>query len=194
MIKKVNRAGGKAVSVEAETNLANTDYKKTLKLTWLAEVADKAEAAFTPAVCVYYDHIISKPVLDKDDDFKNFIGKDTQVEMEMHGDPELRSLKKGDIVQLQRRGFFIVDQAYRPTSVHTCKPTPVRLIAIPDGTPGSYGPPGRNTDKSVAEKKVEKKGKAQTKAAPKLAAATPSGGNNAGDTLDKDITEQGNKA
>jgi len=29
-------------------------------------------------------------VLDKDDDFKNFIGKDTKVEVEMLGDPELR--------------------------------------------------------------------------------------------------------
>ena len=67
---------------------------------WTAQVADNPEAAFTPAVCVYYDHIISKPVLDKDDDFKNFIGKDTQVEALMHGDPELRSLKKGDIIQV----------------------------------------------------------------------------------------------
>ena len=90
-----------------------------------------------------------------------------QVEIEMQGDPELRTLKKGDIIQLQRRGFFIVDQAFRPTSVHTCKPTPIRLIAIPDGTPGSYGPPGRNTEKSVAEKKVDKKGKVQAKATPK---------------------------
>jgi len=195
MIKKVNKntATGKVTSVEAESNLQDQNFKKTLKITWLGQVEGKPEAEFTPTVCVYYDHIISKPVLDKDDDFKNYIGKDTQVEIEMQGDPELRTLKKGDIIQLQRRGFFIVDQAFRPTSVHTCKPTPIRLIAIPDGTPGSYGPPGRNTEKSVAEKKVDKKGKVQAKAAPKPAVAAPSGGNNAGDTLDKDITEQGNK-
>ena len=59
----------------------------------------------------------------------------------MLGDPELRSLKKGDIIQIQRRGFFIVDQAYAPPSPNICKPTPIKLLAIPDGTPDSYGAP-----------------------------------------------------
>ena len=81
MIKKVNKntATGKVTSVEAESNLQDQNFKKTLKITWLGQVEGKPEAEFTPTVCVYYDHIISKPVLDKDDDFKNYIGKDTQV-------------------------------------------------------------------------------------------------------------------
>ena len=61
----------------------------------------------------------------------------------MLGDPELRCLKKGDIVQIQRRGFFIVDKPYAPPSPNTCKVSPIQLIAIPDGTPESYGPPGK---------------------------------------------------
>ena len=46
-------------SVEAETNLDDKDFKKTMKITWLAE-AQAPEAAFTPTKCVHYDHIIAK--------------------------------------------------------------------------------------------------------------------------------------
>ena len=71
----------------------------------------------------------------------------------MLGDPELRSLKKGDIIQIQRRGFFIVDQAYAPPSPNICKPTPIKLLAIPDGTPDSYGAPGKKSTPAAPTKK-----------------------------------------
>ena len=56
-----------------------------------------------------------------------------QSTQEMLGDPALRDLKKGDIIQLQRRGFFICDQPYSPSSVHSFKETPCTLFLIPDG-------------------------------------------------------------
>ncbi|XP_057662757.1 bifunctional glutamate/proline--tRNA ligase [Diorhabda carinulata] len=130
IIKKINRQAGKITSIEAVPNLENVDFKKTLKLTWLAEV-DKAP--FTPTWCVYFDHIISKAVLGKDEDFKQYIGHETRKEIEMLGDPELKKLKVGDIIQLQRRGFFRVDVAYKPANLHTYKEQPVVLFHIPEG-------------------------------------------------------------
>lgn len=53
--------------------------------------------------------------------------------MQLIGDPELKTLKKGDIIQLQRRGFFRVDVAYNPTSFYTCKEQPIILFYVPDG-------------------------------------------------------------
>ena len=57
----------------------------------------------------------------------------SQTSQEMLGDPALRDLKKGDIIQLQRRGFFICDQPYSAPSPHTSKETPCTLFLIPDG-------------------------------------------------------------
>ena len=76
IIDKVNKSGdGKVESVDATSNIADKNFKKTLKVTWLAMVENEPKAAFTPTVCVHYDHIISKPVLEKTDEFKNFVNK-----------------------------------------------------------------------------------------------------------------------
>lgn len=52
------------------------DYKKTQKITWLAETD---RAPFTPTVCVQYDHIITKPVIGKEEDFKQYANRDSKV-------------------------------------------------------------------------------------------------------------------
>merc|ERR1719193_2511407 len=132
-IKKIHREGKGAVkSVDAELNLDDKDFKKTMKITWLAEAQD-IQSQFTPTKCIHFDHIISKGILDKDDDFKNFLGKNTKVEFDMIGDPHLRNLKKGDIVQLQRRGYYICDVPYSPPSIYSGVETPCILFNIPEG-------------------------------------------------------------
>jgi len=145
--------------VDAEDNTSNKDYKKTLKLTWLCEDEDKSP--FTPAVLIYYDHIISKTILDKDDDFKNYVANDSKHEMEMLGDPEMKNLKKGDIVQIQRRGYFICDVEYKPHNQCVGRARPVVLLAIPDGSNNSYGPPGKSSTPVAVPVKTKGKGEAK---------------------------------
>ncbi|XP_068795978.1 bifunctional glutamate/proline--tRNA ligase isoform X5 [Struthio camelus] len=131
IITKLNRnSSGKIVSLDAKLNLENKDFKKTTKITWLAECPC---APLIPTVCVNYEHLITKPVLGKDEDFKQYINRNSKQEELMLGDPCLRELKKGDIIQLQRRGFFICDQPYEPVSPYSCKEAPCILIYIPDG-------------------------------------------------------------
>ncbi|XP_069708810.1 bifunctional glutamate/proline--tRNA ligase isoform X6 [Phaenicophaeus curvirostris] len=131
IITKLSRnSSGKIVSIDAKLNLENKDFKKTTKVTWLAETPC---APLIPTVCVNYEHLITKPVLGKDEDFKQYINRNSKQEELMLGDPCLRDLKKGDIIQLQRRGFFICDQPYEPVSPYSCKDAPCILIYIPDG-------------------------------------------------------------
>ena len=61
---------------------APQDYKKTQKITWLADLegaVDGSMGALVPAVCVQYDHILTKGVLDKEEDFKNYINTNSKV-------------------------------------------------------------------------------------------------------------------
>lgn len=104
--------------VHAVTNLENTDFKSTVKVTWLPCI-DNLETAdimpiSVPVVCVYFDHLISKPVLAKDDDFKSFLTVNSRWEVQMIGDSELKDLQKGAVIQLQRKGYFICDSPYQP--------------------------------------------------------------------------------
>ena len=174
MIKAVSKGSdGKVKSVEAEQNIDNKDYKKTMKLTWLCD--DKDNSPTTPTVLIYYDHIISKAILDKDDDFKSFVGTKTKHEVEMLGDPELKDLKKGDCVQIQRRGYFICDVPYAPYSQSVGRARPCVLLAIPDGTPTSYGLPGTTAKPApipAKGAKDDKKG-GQKKASKPAPASTP---------------------
>lgn len=46
---------------------------------------------------------------------------------------ELKRVKKGEIIQLQRKGFFICDVPYAPISSYSLQEQPVILFHIPDG-------------------------------------------------------------
>ncbi|CAG9565341.1 unnamed protein product [Danaus chrysippus] len=130
MIDKIHKAAdGTVTSVDATPNLDNKDYKKTLKLTWIAETP---QSPMVETYCVYFDHIISKPLLGKDEDFKKYIGHQTRWEVAMLGEMALESVKEGDIIQLQRRGFFRVDAAGGRSAL-TGQVRPLVLLHVPDG-------------------------------------------------------------
>ncbi|KFZ49700.1 Bifunctional glutamate/proline--tRNA ligase, partial [Antrostomus carolinensis] len=171
IINKLNRnSSGKIVSIDAKLNLENKDFKKTTKITWLAETP---RAPLVPAVCVNYEHLITKPVLSKDEDFKQYINRNSKQEELMLGDPCLRELKKGDIIQLQRRGFFICDQPYEPVSPYSCKDAPCILIYIPDGHTKEM-PTSGSKEKTKAETAKKEAGSAvKGKSAPLCNTSTP---------------------
>uniref|UniRef100_A0A8C5TS14 Bifunctional glutamate/proline--tRNA ligase n=1 Tax=Malurus cyaneus samueli TaxID=2593467 RepID=A0A8C5TS14_9PASS len=169
IITKLN--SGKIVSINAKLNLDNKDFKKTTKITWLAETP---RAPLIPTVCVNYEHLITKPVLGKDEDFKQYINRNSKQEELMLGDPCLRDLKKGDIIQLQRRGFFICDQPYEPVSPYSCKDAPCILIYIPDGHTKEMPTSGSKEKTKAETAKKEASSAVKGKSAPLVGhASTP---------------------
>uniref|UniRef100_A0AC11DH52 Glutamyl-prolyl-tRNA synthetase 1 n=1 Tax=Ovis aries TaxID=9940 RepID=A0AC11DH52_SHEEP len=162
---------GKIVSLDAKLNLENKDYKKTTKITWLAETE---HALPVPAICVTYEHLITKPVLGKDEDFKQYVNKNSKHEELMLGDPCLKDLKKGDIIQLQRRGFFICDQPYEPVSPYSCIEAPCILIYIPDGHTKEMPTSGSKEKTKVETTKNEASTPLKTRSAPSLSTCATS--------------------
>jgi glutamyl-tRNA synthetase len=65
--------------------------------------------------------------LEEGEDFLTFLNPKSRWEVAAVGDSNLRNLKKGEIIQLERKGYFICDVPYFRSS------KPIVLITIPDG-------------------------------------------------------------
>lgn len=70
----------------------------------------------------------SAPLLPQD-----FLTPTTKFETEAVGDANMRSLQKGDVIQLERKGYYIVDQPLTKPGGQ------VVLFNIPDGRAKSVG-------------------------------------------------------
>jgi glutamyl-tRNA synthetase len=99
------------------------DFRKTkLKLTWLA-----ASEELVPLTLVEFDHLITKRKVEEDDDFQALVNPRSRWEAAAHGDACMRALQAGDLIQLERKGYYRVDEA-------ATKPgKPMVLFLIPDG-------------------------------------------------------------
>jgi bifunctional glutamyl/prolyl-tRNA synthetase len=75
-IVDVEKENGVVKQIRAKLDLDNKDYKKTLKVTWLADVDHDKNIEVK---AYYYDHVISKPILEKTDEWTDFINKDSLV-------------------------------------------------------------------------------------------------------------------
>lgn len=81
-----------------------------------------------PCTLVEFDHLISKAKILDDEDFRDFLTPVTRAETMAHGDACIRNVKKGDVIQFERKGFFRCDVAYGNSSDQ-----PAVFFLIPDG-------------------------------------------------------------
>ncbi len=118
-IKNITCANGSALPTDATIELhLEGDVKKTKsKLTWVPENPDAPILTLNE-----YDHLLTKKKPDPEESIDGLIAPVTKFTQQALGEVALKSVKQGQTIQLERRGYYIVD-----------KTTPLTLIYIPDG-------------------------------------------------------------
>ena len=127
IVESIEMADAKTVaSMSIKLNLQGDFKKTTLKATWLSP----DPLPLVPLCLHDYDYLITKKKLEEEDTLDDCLTPVTEFITPALGDANLaKDIKVGEIIQLERKGFFIVDQIPENiSSIH-----PIRLIAIPDG-------------------------------------------------------------
>jgi glutamyl-tRNA synthetase len=119
---KEKNADGKITSVVVDLNLEG-DFRKTKKkITWLAQPTP--EDSLASVALVDFDYLITKKKLEENDDVKDFVTPVSEFKEFRYADANVLELKTGDIIQFERKGYYIYD----------CEKVGIReFFKIPDG-------------------------------------------------------------
>ncbi|KAG6844929.1 glutamate--tRNA ligase [Tephrocybe sp. NHM501043] len=122
---KIVDASGIVTSIEMDLNLEG-DFRKTKKkITWLSNSTNENQKA---VVLLDYDYLITKKKLEEDDKVEDFITPVTEFREEAIADANVNDLKKGDIIQFERKGYYVYDGETNGVK---------EFILIPDGRASS---------------------------------------------------------
>ena len=91
-------------SAELKLHLAG-DFKKTSKkVTWLAHIPSEP---LVPVTLIEYDYLITKKKLEESDSLDEVLNRKNEYRVAALASPEVKDLKKWDIIQFERKGFYI---------------------------------------------------------------------------------------
>ncbi|DBA68340.1 TPA: hypothetical protein ACH3X2_013650 [Trebouxia sp. C0005] len=113
--------GTTITGAEGKLHLEGSVKTTKWKLHWLPNISE-----LVPLRLVDFDHLITKKKLEEGDAIEDYVNKNSRWEVEAVGDANMRKLQKGEVLQLERKGYFIIDQPH-------LKGKPMVLFAIPDG-------------------------------------------------------------
>ncbi|CAG8547450.1 10520_t:CDS:10, partial [Acaulospora colombiana] len=133
-------SGSEFIRGELQLHLEG-DFKKTKKkITWLADTPE-----ITKVVLVDYDYLINKRRLEENDQVEDYVTEKSEFLTDALADSNVRELKKGDIIQFERRGYYILDN-------DTTFEVP-RFIRIPDGKAISMASKAGNEKENKSKQK-----------------------------------------
>lgn len=110
-------------SVKLELDLNDKNFKNTAKLNWIPNTKSLIEIDI-----IEYEHLLTQEAaVDFEGDFLSIVNKNSKHVSKALIEPAFRGRKKGDHLQIERRGFQIVD------NIGNSKNNQYKLIYIPDG-------------------------------------------------------------
>ncbi|KAI9458287.1 glutamate-tRNA ligase [Russula earlei] len=127
---KAADSSGTITSLAMELHLEGDFKKTTKKITWLAQPTPAHP--LVDATLIDYDYIITKKKLEENDDLKDFVTPVTEFREDALADANVRPLARGDIIQFERRGYYIFDGIVEKDGASGPQET-WEFIRIPDG-------------------------------------------------------------
>lgn len=105
IVRKIN-GSGTITDIELELHLEGDVKKTEKKVTWLSVDQDLVKTEVWE-----FDHLFTKDKLEEEDNWEDFVNKDSAKMVEQLCDENVKDLKVDDIIQLERKGYYRVDKA-----------------------------------------------------------------------------------
>ena len=115
----------KVTALSLDLNLTGDVKTTEKKITWLASEGQE----LVPVELVDFDYLITKDKIEEDDNVDDFLNPKTEFRSEAFVDENVAELKKDDIIQFERKGYYRVDRPFQNGQ-------PAILFAIPTGKGG----------------------------------------------------------
>mmetsp|Transcript_106955 Transcript_106955/g.255249 ORF Transcript_106955/g.255249 Transcript_106955/m.255249 type:complete len:863 (+) Transcript_106955:64-2652(+) len=179
-------ATGKVTELKGRLNIEGNVKDTKKKIHWVP----KLDQQVTQVILREFDHLVTKPKMEDDDDLNGIINPQSVMETKAIGDPLLKTLPKGTKIQLERRGYYIVDKAaFQPGRLQS---EPMVLVKIPDGKSKDMGMKSK-VDPSKLQGSASQKGAPSeaASATPSAAAASPKPNGSVKSDKGKDAKSEG---
>jgi glutamyl-tRNA synthetase len=126
---------GKVAAIEDSLNLAGEFKINMSKVTWVGAVDGALDGGLGPCALrlLDFDYLITKPKLEESDNFEAVVNTVTRTEVSALGEAAMRCLQRGDVIQIERKGYYRVDEPLQDEG------KAMVLFAIPDGKPRTTG-------------------------------------------------------
>jgi len=124
IVRAIERDGsGRVVRLTGDLHLAGDVKKTKKKLTWLADTPDN----LVDVELIDLDHMLTKDKIEESDELKDIFNPHTVLPYAAKGEAAMRTIRRGETIQVERRGFYVCDVPYVRAG------EPVKLFFVPDG-------------------------------------------------------------